>query len=60
MHFPGTLFDGPVRIQITMETIARAAPIYELDAADFDNAVSGGGLQASGLGIQDDLPHIGK
>jgi hypothetical protein len=44
-------------IQVPMEFLAGRAAIQDFDATDFDDAVAGGGFQAGGFGVEDDLSH---
>lgn len=44
-------------IEVGMEGATRLASIDQLDAANFDDAVSLGGIEASGLGIEHDFAH---
>src|SRR5690606_10338132 len=55
VHLERTDLDGPVRIQIAMERSARRPPVDQLDAADFNDAVSRGGLEPGCFGIEDYL-----
>jgi hypothetical protein len=40
-----------------MEFLARGPAVQQLDAADFNDAVSRGGFQAGGFHIENNLPH---
>ena len=44
-------------IEISVEVAAGLDAIEDLDAADLDHAVAAGRVEASGFGIEDDLPH---
>jgi hypothetical protein len=57
VHFERALVDVALGIEIAVEGPARRPPVHELDAADFDDAVSLFGLEAGGFGVEDDLAH---
>src|SRR6185312_16783431 len=40
-----------------MEASSRRTAVDELDASDFDDAMSEAGLEAGGFRVEDDLPH---
>src|SRR5690606_32049624 len=55
VHLECTDLDGPIGGQIAMERSARRPPVDDLAAADLDDAVSRGGLEPGGFGIEDYL-----
>ncbi len=57
MHALG--FDRHVAfgIEIELQGAAGGKMIHQLDAADFDDAVTFAGLEAGGFGIEDDFTH---
>ena len=57
VHLDRAGIDLPVGLQILMVVIAGEAAVDQLHAADFDDAVPLGGLQAGGFSIEDDLSH---
>jgi hypothetical protein len=46
-----------LRIDVSVEMVAREPPVDEFDAGDFDDAMAGCRVKAGRFGIQDDLPH---
>jgi hypothetical protein len=57
VHGLGAGVDLPVRLDVAVEVVAGQPALDDLDAADFDNAMALGGLQARGLRVQYDLAH---
>src|SRR5690606_7785252 len=51
----GARIDIPLRIEVAVEMAAGRPPLDQLDAADLDDPVALGDLQARGLGVEDDL-----
>lgn len=46
-----------VRVQVDVQVVAGGHPVDQFDAADFDDAVSLGGIQPGGFSVKDDLAH---
>ena len=57
VHLLRGAVDLAVGTQVAMERAAGLAAIHQLDAADFDDAMSLLRLQARGFGVEDDLAH---
>ena len=57
VHLLRAAVDFAVGPQVTMERAAGLAPIDQLDAADFDDAMALLRLEARGFGVEDDLAH---
>ncbi|CDH45148.1 hypothetical protein BN874_210028 [Candidatus Contendobacter odensis Run_B_J11] len=47
--------NSAIRLQVDMEVLAGQPPVYQFDAADFDDPVPLGGIKAGGFGVEDDL-----
>ena len=48
---------GALRVDVVVQAAAGVAPVDHLDAADLDDAVALGGVQAGRFGVQEDLSH---
>ena len=57
VHLERAAVDLALRVDVAMEAVLRRPAIDELHAADLDDPVAGGRLEARGFGIQDDLAH---
>ena len=57
VHSEGVLGHVAIGIEVVLERPAARQMVHELEAADLDDAVAGSGIQARGLGIEDDLAH---
>ena len=57
VHFDRALVNFTPRIDVLVIVIAREAPVHQFHTADFDDAVTLGGLQSGSLGIEYDLSH---
>ena len=57
MHGELAFVDLAFGVEVAVEGAPALAPVDELDAADFDDAVIQLGLESGGLGIQHDLAH---
>src|SRR4051812_43752329 len=57
MDRAGALVHFALGIEVAMKMAAGGAPAKQLDAADFDDAVTLSGFQPGGLSVEDDLPH---
>ncbi|MNN47309.1 hypothetical protein D3C81_1617250 [compost metagenome] len=51
--------DVALRVDVEVQVAPRQAAVEQFHAADFDQAVAGGGIQAGGFGIENDLSHGG-
>ena len=57
VHLQRAGIDVAIGAQVTMEHPSRPPAPHHFDAADFDDAMPEFGLEAGGLGIEDDLAH---
>src|SRR5450432_1691944 len=57
VHLNGAFVDVAFRIEVLMEGFACQAPVENLHATDFDDAVLLLHLESRGFGIQNDLAH---
>ncbi len=57
VHGQRARIDLAFRIQVAVELLAGGPAIGELDAADFDDAMTGARIEAGGFDVQNDLAH---
>ena len=57
VDFHRAVIDRPLGIDVLMEMPTARAPVNQFHAADFDDSMTIGGLQAGRLGVEDDLSH---
>ena len=57
VHLERAAVDLALGVDVAMEAVLRRPAIDELDAADLDDPMARGRLEARGFGIEDDLTH---
>jgi hypothetical protein len=58
MHLQSALLYVTIGIEVAMKMLAGQSAVDQFNRCDFDNPVTLPGLQASGLRIQNNLPHF--
>ena len=53
----GFAWHRPFGIEVSVEVAAGLDPVEHFDTADLDHPVAAGGVEAGGLGIENNLPH---
>ena len=57
MDLEGRLRHVAVRIEVAMPHPARRDAVDQLDTADLDDAMTGGGIEPRGFSVEHDLAH---
>ena len=57
VHLERAAVDFALGVDVAVKAVLRRPPIDELHAADLDDPMAGGRLEARCFGIQDDLTH---
>jgi hypothetical protein len=57
VYFERAVLDVALGVQVLVEMLAAEAPVDQLHAAYFDDAMAFGGFKAGGFGVEDDLSH---
>jgi hypothetical protein len=55
VDFEGVGVAGAVRVEVGVVVLARQPAVEQFDSGNFDDAVAAGGIEAGGLGVEDDL-----